>query len=144
VNDKPLQVQERGRFEPVFAKKSATFNVEGSGQLHDRGQRGAAFAAENLRQVPFREIRLKIEAVKRAVLLDDDLAQPSAEKSLLVCHTARVPNETWPSVCCCKRRGRADSARTDYSAGLWLADIEQRIVGAGKAPPRRITRMATI
>src|ERR1700686_3642557 len=24
LNDKPLQVQERGRFEPVFAKKSAT------------------------------------------------------------------------------------------------------------------------
>ena len=49
-------------------------NVEGSGQLHHRGQRGAAFAPENLGQVPFREIRLKIEAVERAVLLDHDLA----------------------------------------------------------------------
>ena len=54
-------------------------NVEGSGEFHYRRQRGAALAAENLRQVPFREIGFKIEAVERAVLLDHDLAQPSAE-----------------------------------------------------------------
>jgi hypothetical protein len=63
-----------------FREEVGHLNVEGSGQLYDRGQRGAAFAAENLRQVRFREIRLKIEAVKRAVLLDDDLAQPFGGK----------------------------------------------------------------
>jgi hypothetical protein len=54
-------------------------NVERSGELHDRRQRGAALAAQNLRQVPFREVGFEIEAVERAVLLDDDLAQPSTE-----------------------------------------------------------------
>jgi len=55
-------------------EKIRNLDVEGSGQFHDRREGRAAFAAENLRQVPFREIRLKIEAVERAVFLDHDLA----------------------------------------------------------------------
>ena len=54
-------------------------NVEGSGKLHDRRERGAALATQNLRQVPLGEICFKIEAIERAVLLYDDLAQPPAE-----------------------------------------------------------------
>ena len=38
-------------------------NVEGSGKLHDRRERGAALATQNLRQVSFGEISFKIEAI---------------------------------------------------------------------------------
>jgi hypothetical protein len=55
------------------------WNIQCSRQFHDCCQRRAALAAENLRQVPFREVRFQIKAIKRAVLLDHDLAQPSAE-----------------------------------------------------------------
>jgi hypothetical protein len=54
-------------------------NVEDSSQLHDCRERGATLAAQNLRQVPLGEIGFQVKAVERAVLLDDDLAQPSAE-----------------------------------------------------------------
>src|SRR6266849_5723167 len=87
----------------ALREKISDSNIEGSGQLHDRRERRAPLAAENLRQVPFREIRLKIKAVERAVLLDDDRTQPSAEKSLLICHRARVAKAPRPGVCNCKR-----------------------------------------
>src|SRR5438309_2280927 len=65
-------------------------NAQGSGQFYHRGQRRAALPPEDLGQVPFRKICLKIEAVQRAVFLDDQLAEPAPEKSFLVRHTARV------------------------------------------------------
>ena len=62
-----------------FPKEIRDLHIESSGEFHDRRQRGTAFAAENLRQVPFREVGFEIEAVERAVFLDDDLAQPPTE-----------------------------------------------------------------
>ena len=57
-----------------LSKEIDDLNVEGSGEFHDRRQGRAPLAAENLRQVTFREVRLKIKAVESAVLLDHDLA----------------------------------------------------------------------
>jgi hypothetical protein len=63
----------------VHSKEIGDLNVESSGKFDDRRERGAALATQNLRQVPLREISFKIEAIERAVLLHDDLAQPSTE-----------------------------------------------------------------
>jgi hypothetical protein len=60
-------------------KEIEYLNVQRSGELHNRRQGRAALAAEDLRQMSLRKIRFKIEAVQRPVLLDHDLAQPSAE-----------------------------------------------------------------
>jgi hypothetical protein len=62
-----------------LSKEIGDLNVKSSGKFDDRRQGRAALAAENLRQVPFREIGLEVEAIQRAVFLDYDLAQPSAE-----------------------------------------------------------------
>jgi len=57
-----------------FLKKIRDLHIESSGEFHDCGQRGAAFAAEDLREVPFREVGLQVKAVQRAVSLNHDLA----------------------------------------------------------------------
>ena len=66
-------------FSPRRHEKIGDRNAESAGEFRDGRERGAAFAAENLRQVPFREVGFEIEAVERAVLLYYDLAQPPAE-----------------------------------------------------------------
>ncbi len=58
-------------FDPI--EKIGDLNVQNLGQFNDRRQRWAAFATEDLRQMALGEIRLKIEAVQRAVFLDYDL-----------------------------------------------------------------------
>lgn len=63
----------------VSSEQIADLNIQRAGEFHDRRQGGAAPAAQDLRQMPFREVGFEIEAVQRAVLLDHQLAQPSAE-----------------------------------------------------------------
>ena len=63
-------------------------NAKSSGEFRDGRERGLAFAAENLGQVPFREVGFEIGAVERAVLLDNEVAH---DKAATVACTPKTP-----------------------------------------------------
>lgn len=60
-------------------EKISDLNVQNLGQFNDRGQGRAALAAEDLRQVPLGEVGFEVKPVERAILLNHDLPQSSAE-----------------------------------------------------------------
>src|SRR5882672_9373299 len=65
-------------------KQLPHFDVEGLGQLGERGDGGTAFAAQDLGQVALREVGLEVEAVERSVLALDELLEPPPEQPLEV------------------------------------------------------------